>query len=359
LISYVDRDQRYRLANRAYERWFAIAREGILGKKMEEVLGPSYEALQPHIDTALAGKEVSFETAIAYGGGKRDIRATYIPHVGVQDQVLGLFVMVVDITEQKQTEAALKTAQEQLTKYAANLERKVSERTERLTETIGELEAFSYSVSHDLRAPLRAMQGFSHVLLEDYGKNIGPEAADYLKRIVKASERMDRLIQDVLAYSRVSRSELKLQSLDLEKLIREVMQHYPNLQPSRAEIAIEHPLLRVVGHDASLTQCLSNLLANAVKFVAPGVMPKIRIWTESRGKMVRVWIEDNGIGIAPQHQERIFGMFQRVHADPRFEGTGIGLAIVNKAIQRMGGELGVESEEGQGSRFWFELRRGE
>jgi PAS domain S-box-containing protein len=359
LISYVDRDERYRLANRAYERWFGIARADILGKTMSEVLGPAYESLRANIETALRGKEVSFETAFAYKDAKRDVRATYIPHLGAQDEVLGLFVMVADITEQKQTEAALKTAQDQLAKYAANLERKVTERTAKLTETIGELEAFSYSVSHDLRAPLRAMQGFSHVLLEDYGKKIGPEEAEYLQRIVKASERMDRLIQDVLAYSRVARSELKLQNLDLEKLIREVIQQYPALQPPRTEISIAHPLLPVVGHDASLTQCLSNLLTNAVKFVAPGVQPKIRIWTEARNGMVRVWIEDNGIGIAPQHQERIFGMFQRVHADARFEGTGIGLAIVNKAIQRMGGELGVESEAGKGSRFWFELRRGD
>ena len=261
-----------------------------------------------------------------------------------------------DITKRKETELALKSAQEELTQHAANLERKVAERTAKLREMVGELEAFSYSVSHDLRAPLRAMQGFSHVLLQDFAQKIGPEEREYLKRIVKASERMDRLIQDVLAYSRAGRTELKLQSVDPEKLIAEVIQHYPALQAPRAEISIERPLLRVIGHDASLTQCLSNLLTNAVKFVAPDVLPKIRIWSERRNDMVRLWIEDNGIGIAPHHQERIFGMFQRIHPDSRYEGTGIGLAIVNKAIQRMGGELGVESEEGKGSRFWLQLR---
>ena len=118
-------------------------------------------------------------------------------------------------------------------------------------------------------------------------------------------------------------------------------------------------MLKVLGHEALATQCLSNLLDNAVKFVAPGVHPQVRVWTEPRANRVRVWVEDNGIGVSKEYHERIFRMFERLHANERYPGTGIGLAIVRKAVERMGGQAGVESEPGKGSRFWLDLNGGE
>jgi signal transduction histidine kinase len=260
-----------------------------------------------------------------------------------------------DITRQKQAERELRAAQKQLEEQAHALETNVRERTARLQESVAELEAFSYSLSHDMRAPLRAIQSFTEIVLEEFGAKIGPEGTSHLNRVISAAVRMDRLIQDVLAFSRVSRQEIALEPVDVEKLVRDILHERPTLQPPKAEITIESPLQRVTGHTASLTQCLTNLLDNAVKFVPRGVTPRVRIRTESVPQAVRIWIEDNGIGIAPEARSRLFGMFQRLHTRNEYEGTGVGLAIVRRAAERMNGRVGVESEPGRGSRFWIEL----
>jgi signal transduction histidine kinase len=236
------------------------------------------------------------------------------------------------------------------------LERKVLERTARLQETISELQAFSYTVSHDLRAPLRAMQSYAQVLLEDCADRLTEPGREYLSRIENAGVRLDRLIQDVLTYSRISRSQVNSKPIDLEKLLRDIMEQYPMLRAPAAEIRIEGSLPTVLAEESSVTQCLSNLLGNAVKFVPAGRKPQVIVRAESIGDRTRVWIEDNGIGIDTKDQDRIFKMFERVEHAGRYEGTGIGLAIVRKAIERMGGQVGVESEPGKGSRFWLEFK---
>jgi PAS domain S-box-containing protein len=235
------------------------------------------------------------------------------------------------------------------------LERLVGERTASLREAVAQMEEFSYSVSHDLRAPVRAMQGYARAVIEDYGDRLDKQGREYVDRIVRSSSRMDRLIQDILIYSRVARGEIRLQNISLDKLVREIVQQYPLMQPPHAEVMVAIPLLEVHGHEPSLTQAISNLLSNAVKFVTTGTLPKVRVWTERRDGEVRLWIKDNGIGIRPEFQHRLFGMFERIHPDRHFEGTGIGLAIVRKAVERMGGHVGVESSGGDGSRFWIEL----
>jgi len=166
---------------------------------------------------------------------------------------------------------------------------------------------------------------------------------------------VDRLIQDVLAYTRLSRRDIMLEPVDVERLIQDIIQERPELQKPKAEIRIEGPLPPIMGHGASLTQCISNLLDNAVKFVAPGVKPRVRVYTEPVDHKMRLWFEDNGIGIDQAGQTKLFEMFQRVHGTHQYEGTGIGLAIVRKAVDRMKGEVGVESEAGKGSRFWLQL----
>jgi two-component system, chemotaxis family, CheB/CheR fusion protein len=239
------------------------------------------------------------------------------------------------------------------------LERTVAERTARLQETIGELESFSYSVSHDMRAPLRTMLSFAQMIKSERGDQLGGEAALYLDRIINAARRLDQLVQDILTYSRTVRSELRLEPVDLEQLVHETVREHPIFQPPHAEIELEVPMIKVMGHQASLMQCVFNLLSNAVKFVTPGLMPHVIVRTEPQGGHVRVWFEDNGIGIAPEDRDRVFGFFERVHSNDEFEGTGIGLTIVRKAVERMGGAVGVESELGRGSRFWIQLRRAE
>lgn len=238
-----------------------------------------------------------------------------------------------------------------------HLETEVQERTARLQETISEIQAFSYTVSHDLRSPLRAMQSYAQILLEDYSAKLDDKGRHYLSRIAHAGIRLDRLIQDVLTYGKISRNQLRLAPIDLEKLIADLVNQYPMLQPPHAEIRIEGHLPSVLGDLSSATQCLSNLLGNAVKFVPPDRRPEVRIHAEPQGERIRIWVRDNGIGIAPEHHERIFRMFERVHGAGEYEGTGIGLAIVRKAMERMGGAVGLLSEPGQGSDFWLEFRK--
>ncbi|PTY08636.1 hypothetical protein DB347_03405 [Opitutaceae bacterium EW11] len=237
------------------------------------------------------------------------------------------------------------------------LERAVKERTAKLRETVGELEAFSYSVSHDLRAPLRAMYGYSVALMEDAAERLSANEREYLARISRGAQRLDRLINDVLTYSRLARTDVRFDPVDLDRVLHEILLQYPSLQADRAEVRVCSPLGKVLGHEALVVQSVSNLMINAAKFVRPGERPVVTIWSEPRDERLRLWVQDNGIGISPHNLGRIFGMFQRLNPDSAYEGTGIGLSIVKKAVERMNGEVGVESEEGVGSKFWLELKR--
>ncbi len=256
--------------------------------------------------------------------------------------------------ERKQSEEALKESQAKLQEHAQTLEQRVAERTASLREAVAQMEEFSYSVSHDLRAPLRAMQGFAKALMEDYSSRLDEQGRHYLHRIINSSSRMERLIQDILTYSRLSRREIYMQPVLLERLVIDIIQQYPEMQPPNAIIHWD-PLLNVVGHEPSLSQAISNLLSNAVKFVPDNTTPNIKLWTEQRNGLVRLWVQDNGIGVRPADQGRLFGMFERLHHDKRYSGTGIGLAIVRRAMDRMGGSAGMESDGVNGSKFWIEL----
>lgn len=262
-----------------------------------------------------------------------------------------------DITERKRAERELRAAKDVISQHASQLEGLVDERTSELRETVSELEAFSYSVSHDMRAPLRAMQGYANVISEEYtDKALDGRAADYLQRISRAALRLDHLIQDVLSYTKVLRAEAPITRVDLDRLMRDIIETQPS--QSGAEIRIEAALPPVLGNEALLTQCISNLLGNALKFVSQGTLPRVRIRAEAVQAGVRVWFEDNGIGIAQRDHGRIFRMFERIHPASQYEGTGIGLTIVRKAIERMGARVGFDSELGKGSQFWIQLTKG-
>jgi signal transduction histidine kinase len=240
---------------------------------------------------------------------------------------------------------------------AESLEALMKERTASLHEAIDQMQEFSYSMSHDLRSPLRAMRAYAEALLEDHGNGLDTQGRQLLQRIVSSGARMDQLIQDLLNYSRVSRRDMQMKAITLDPLVQELIEQYPEFDPSRADIEIVGQLGTVLAHEPSLTQVLANLFSNGVKFVRPGTRPRLRVRSErdrAPGRL-RVWVEDNGIGIKPEYQKRIFGIFERLHNDREFEGTGIGLAIVRKAVERMNGSVGVESDGIDGSRFWIEL----
>jgi signal transduction histidine kinase len=244
----------------------------------------------------------------------------------------------------------------ELQRHAAGLERTVNERTSKLRELVAELEHMSRSIVHDMRAPLRAIQGYASIIAQTEGERLSARSRDLFERIMSATHRMDLLITDVLHYNRAVREELPLRPVDVGKLLRNMLRSYPELQPELADVRLEGEFPPVLGHEGGLTQCFSNLLNNAVKFVKPGAKPQVRVWAEVRGRPgpVRFWVEDQGTGMPRAGQEKIFRMFGRMHG-PEYEGTGIGLALVSKVVERMGGRVGVESEEGKGSRFWLEL----
>jgi len=295
----------------------------------------------------------------------------------------------IDVTARKQAEAEIRMLN-------ATLERRVELRTNQLQAANEELEAFAYTVAHDLRAPLRGMQGLAEALLEDYRELLDELGQEYAQQIVNSGQQLEELIQDLLAYSRLSRTDLSLQVLDLESAVAEAIAMVQADAKSRqAQISVRSPLPAVIAHRVTLVQVIANLLTNAIKFV-DGAPPQLQIWAEEikqpqEGEtesntvgeltratvgqwehsqllmassllpvcIIRLWVEDNGIGIAPEHQKRIFRVFERLHGIESYPGTGIGLAIVKKGVDRMGGQVGVESQLGQGSRFWIQLRKHE
>lgn len=238
----------------------------------------------------------------------------------------------------------------------AQLARRYREVRDRAQQANDELEMFASSVSHDLRAPLRAMQGFASALLEDYGDRFDDLGRDYAERIVASGRRMEQLIEDLLEYSRLSRAELNAEPIELDAVVHQALQACDaGIRESGAQITVRSPLAAVLAHRATAIQIASNLVGNAIKFAQPDKPPQVEVWTEPHGATVRLSIKDNGIGVEEDKQQRIFRMFERLHGVDSYPGTGVGLAIVRRAVERLGGRVGLDSAVGAGSTFWIEL----
>jgi PAS domain S-box-containing protein len=261
-----------------------------------------------------------------------------------------------DITARKDAEEALRAANERLRQLTAELEARVAARTEALSDANTALQAFAHSVAHDLRAPLRNMHGFATAILEDEGDRLSDQGRVYAQRMTQSASRLDTLIQDLLNFSRLSRAELVPGPVSLKNVVeRAVSDLQPEIVARRASVQVVTPLPDVQAHAPTLGQVLLNLLGNALKFVADGKAPVIRIYAERIEGRVRLTVEDNGIGIPPAHRARIFQVFERLHGHEQYPGTGIGLAIVKKGVERMRGEVTVDSAPGGGTRFVVDL----
>jgi len=257
---------------------------------------------------------------------------------------VSLFGSITDITARKE--------------FQAELERQVAERTRSLQETTDQLNSFCYSIAHDLKAPLRAQQSFANLLLAEFREVLGPTGVEYAQRIARAARQQGDLIEDLLAHMSVGRNDLPMGPLELGKPVAHARADLAAEELQKGALLEIGPLDGpVLGNEAAVYLVLLNLLSNALKFVPPGARPEVKLWAEPRGDYVRLWVQDKGLGIEPKYRGKLFGVFQRLHAGPQYPGTGIGLAIVKRAVERMGGQVGVESELGKGSRFWVELRR--
>ena len=236
------------------------------------------------------------------------------------------------------------------------LEKELAARTADLADARHQLESFAYSASHDLRAPLRAVKGFTLALREDYGHLFNDEGRDYAQRIVDGVGHMEQLLTALLAYSRVGRGDMPLVKIELEEYLAKLsLQWSADFQARGARLEIARPLPTVTANPILLDQALAQLVSNALKFVPPGTVPHVQLQTEDLNGAIRIKVADNGIGIDTKNHPKLFQVFQRFQPSEKYPGLGIGLAIVRKAAERMGGRAGLDPESSKGSCFWIEL----
>jgi light-regulated signal transduction histidine kinase (bacteriophytochrome) len=253
-----------------------------------------------------------------------------------------------DVTEARQ-------AEEEIKRLNTELEQRVADRTAQLEASNRELEAFAYSVSHDLRAPLRSIDGFCKILLDDYGPQLDDEGKEYLQRIRKASQRLGQLIDDLLNLSRATRTTMRIEHVDLSDMALHIAEELRSDEPNRsAEFRID--LGAIARGDARLLQLvMQNLLDNAWKFSSKNEQARIEFgMTEEEGGRV-FFVRDNGVGFDMKYADRLFTSFQRLHSPAQFPGSGIGLATVHRIVKRHGGTIWVKAGEGKGATFYFTL----
>jgi len=355
----VDLDGRVRFMNPVAEKFLGMSEADAAGRLFEDVfrigqnaaadgqVGSIYRLV---ISTGTPHFNVELHAASAAGpDAEHDWIAGCYP-VLIDDRPRGAVISAMDITR-------LKDAQRKLNEANQTLEQRVLERTEALAETNLELHAFAHTVAHDLRAPLRNIQGFASALLEDETPRLSPTGRLFLERIDGGVGRLDRLISDLLDYSKLTRGELPQGPVGLERAVQFALADLEaQIRGSGARIEVAAPLPAVLGNEALLVQVFNNLIGNALKFVAPGVVPQVSIRAHASEDRIRVEIADNGIGIAAADRDRVFSVFERLHGQEPYPGTGIGLAIVRKAAEWMGGSVYMADAPGGGSMAVLSLR---
>ena len=332
--------------------------EAIHGYRAEEILGRSFSIF--HLENPdwnaqdvlrRAATEGRFESEgwrVRKDGSRFWANTVFTPIHDEGGRLWGFAKITRDLTERKH-------AEEEIARLNADLERRVHARTAELEAANAELEAFSYSVSHDLRAPLRAIDGFSQALMEDFTDQIPAAASDYLRRIVAATRRMADLIDGLLDLSRVSRAEMRWQEVDLSAMARQEAEALEKAEPRRRVEWVIPDSLLTRGDPRLLRVALDNLIGNAWKFTAGKESARIQLGQRTNGEGRAYFVADDGAGFDMAYAEKLFGAFQRLHSEREFEGTGIGLATVRRVINRHGGRIWAEAAPGHGATFFFTL----
>jgi signal transduction histidine kinase len=302
-------------------------------------------------DAATLGKAYDLELElVTVKGNRKWVRTIGLP-VKQGDRVVQVHGAIQDITDRKQAEAEVR-------RLNAELEQRVQDRTAQLEAAIRELETFSYSVSHDLRAPLRAIDGFAGILLEDHGDRLDAEGRRAVNVIHHEATRMGQLIDDLLAFSRASRGQMRSAPIEMTSLARAVFEECAAQSPGRRIRLQLDTLLPAFGDPSLVRQVLANLLSNAIKYTKPRAEAEIELGSQVDGDCNAYWVKDNGVGFDPKYAGKLFGVFQRLHSDEQFEGTGVGLALVAQIVRRHGGRVWAEGKLNGGAVFHFTLPNG-
>jgi PAS domain S-box-containing protein len=343
-------------ANPFLVEFLGYRHDELVGKELFEIGLPKDEAAsQSAFHELRVNGHIRYENLPLRTKDGRTVAVEFVSNLYEEGGAEVIQCNIRDIEARRKIEIAKRAEALELSRRAAALEEAVSRRTAELRLSNTQLETFVYSIAHDLRGPLRTMQGFAQLLVREHVANLDQQGRDYTNYINTAAQMMDHLLGDLLAFSRINQQKITMAPVALESVVQSALAACePEIRKSNARVDSVAPWPAVLADASTLRQVLVNLVGNAVKFV-DGKAPQVRLRPEERPNgFIRLWVEDNGIGIPEEYQERIFQVFKRLHTTA-FPGTGIGLAIVQKGVERMGGRLGVVSSRNDGSRFWIEL----